>query len=245
MRFIGHLDLQRFFQKAMRKAEIPIRFTEGMSPHMVMSFACPLGVGLASDAEYIDIEITSPVTEEDALALLNGAMPEGLKILAWRKIPEDRSENAMSIVAAADYRMRFREGYAPEADWKHSVESFLSRDEIPWEILNKKAAKKASRRPKRRDGQAGSSEEQSAAPVKTLDLKKLIFQMKIDPESEEIFLRCACGSSANLKPEEAVHAYLSWLGIPYQPRSLSICRNELYAKGEKGLVALDELGVGE
>ena len=46
MKFIGHLDIMRYFQKAMRRAEIPIAFTGGYSPHMVMSFANPLGVGL-------------------------------------------------------------------------------------------------------------------------------------------------------------------------------------------------------
>ena len=54
MKFIGHLDIMRYFQKAIRRAEIPIVFTEGFSPHMVMSFANPLGVGLTSDGEYLD-----------------------------------------------------------------------------------------------------------------------------------------------------------------------------------------------
>ena len=53
MKFIGHLDIMRYFQKAIRRAEIPIVFTEGFSPHMVMSFASPLGVGIESEGEYI------------------------------------------------------------------------------------------------------------------------------------------------------------------------------------------------
>ena len=55
MKFIGHLDIMRYFQKAIRRAEIPIVFTEGFSPHMVMSFASPLGVGIESEGEYMDI----------------------------------------------------------------------------------------------------------------------------------------------------------------------------------------------
>ena len=51
MKFIGHLDIMRYFQKAIRRAEIPIAFTSGFSPHMIMSFANPLGVGLTSDGE--------------------------------------------------------------------------------------------------------------------------------------------------------------------------------------------------
>ena len=62
MKFIGHLDIMRYFQKAIRRAQIPIAFTGGYSPHMIMSFANPLGVGLTSDGEYFDIELTEPIT---------------------------------------------------------------------------------------------------------------------------------------------------------------------------------------
>ena len=55
MRFIGHLDLMRFFQKAFRRAKIAISYSQGYSPHQLMSFASPLGIGLSSDAEYLDI----------------------------------------------------------------------------------------------------------------------------------------------------------------------------------------------
>ena len=48
MKFIGHLDTMRFFQKAIRRADIPVAYSEGFSPHMIMSFAAPLGVGTTS-----------------------------------------------------------------------------------------------------------------------------------------------------------------------------------------------------
>ena len=57
MKFIGHLDIMRYLQKVMRRADIPIAFTQGFSPHMIMSFANPLGVGVTSDGEYFDIEL--------------------------------------------------------------------------------------------------------------------------------------------------------------------------------------------
>lgn len=57
MKFVGHLDLMRYFQKAMRRANVNIRYSEGFSPHQVMSFAAPLGVGIASRGEYLDIEV--------------------------------------------------------------------------------------------------------------------------------------------------------------------------------------------
>ena len=74
MKFIGHLDVMRFFQKVMRRADIPIAFTSGYSPHMIMSFAQPLGLGVTSDAEYLDIELTRPISSEDAVSQMNAVM---------------------------------------------------------------------------------------------------------------------------------------------------------------------------
>ena len=52
MKFVGHLDVMRYFQKAIRRAELPIAYSEGFSPHMLLSFASPLGVGISSTGEY-------------------------------------------------------------------------------------------------------------------------------------------------------------------------------------------------
>lgn len=60
LKFIGHLDVMRYFQKAIRRADIDICYSEGYSPHMIMSFASPLGLGLESDGEYMDIRLTVP-----------------------------------------------------------------------------------------------------------------------------------------------------------------------------------------
>ena len=51
----------------MRRAEIPIAFTGGYSPHMIMSFASPLGIGLTSDGEYFDIELTEAIDSKTAV----------------------------------------------------------------------------------------------------------------------------------------------------------------------------------
>ena len=74
MRFIGHLDVMRYFQKAMRRADIPIAFTGGYSPHMIMSFAQPLGIGVTSDGEYLYIELKEPVASDEAVKRLNQVM---------------------------------------------------------------------------------------------------------------------------------------------------------------------------
>ena len=80
MKFIGHLDIMRYFQKVMRRADVDIRYSEGFSPHQIMSFAAPLGVGLESRGEYVDIEV---------LILLKRCFAASMKtwLRAWRRFP--------------------------------------------------------------------------------------------------------------------------------------------------------------
>ena len=111
LKFIGHLDMMRYFQKALRRAEVDMKYSEGFNPHMIMSFAAPLGVGITSEGEYFDIEVLSTQDSKTALKKLNDAMVEGVQVLSYRKLP-DTAKTAMSIVAAADYELSFKEGYS-------------------------------------------------------------------------------------------------------------------------------------
>ena len=74
MKFIGHLDVMRYFQKAMRRAEVDIAYSEGFSPHQKMSFAQPLGVGLTSSGEYFDIEANSTQSSQEMIKRLNAVI---------------------------------------------------------------------------------------------------------------------------------------------------------------------------
>ena len=102
MRFIAHLDIMRYFQKAMRRAHIPIAFTQGFSPHMIMSFANPLGVGVTSEGEYFDIELQGYISTKDAVKQLNEVMVDGVEVLNLVELPEGQ-KTGMAIVAAAEY----------------------------------------------------------------------------------------------------------------------------------------------
>lgn len=128
MKFIGHLDMMRYFQKAVRRAKIDIRYSEGYSPHQIMSFAAPLGVGITSDGEYFDIEVNESMTSKEAVAALNETMVDGVEVTSYVKLP-DKAKTAMSIVAAADYRLSYKEGYESPfstEEWKRIVkERFL------------------------------------------------------------------------------------------------------------------------
>lgn len=205
----------RYFQKAIRRAEIPIVFTEGFSPHMVMSFASPLGVGIESEGEYMDIEIKEPLSTEEAVRRLDAVMSEGMRILDFRQIPEEKASNAMALVAAADYRIRFREGYEPDLDWKKLYTAFWNS--LP--SIIKKTKK---------------SEDE-------LDIRPLIYESHL--EGDSIFVRLSSEAAANIKPELMMEAFASYAGFSLEPFSLMVTRIDLYAAGPDGtFVSLNELG---
>ena len=130
MKFIGHLDVMRYFQKAIRRAEIPIAFTTGYSPHMIMSFAAPLGVGTESLGEYFDLELVETIPTSEITRRLDEVMVEGVHVISTRQVEDGKAGKAMSLVAAADYYVEFRPGKEPEISWKDKISDFLAQPEI-------------------------------------------------------------------------------------------------------------------
>ncbi len=148
--FISHLDLMRFFQKAIRRARIDVAYSEGFSPHQIMAFAAPLGVGLASHGEYMDIEVHSVTSCKDVMESLNRASVPGIEITSVKVLP-DTAGNAMASVAAAGYTVRFMEGYVPD---ETVLTKFLAKEQI---LITKKTKK----------------------GMKEVNLKEGIFQLKM------------------------------------------------------------------
>ena len=113
VKFIGHLDVLRYFQKAVRRAGLKIAYSQGFHPHQIMSFASPLGVGITSEGEYMDMELTAEYTPQEIVEALNTAMVEGFTVLSARILPEPENgrkrETAMSLVTAADYLVTVKE----------------------------------------------------------------------------------------------------------------------------------------
>ena len=102
MKFIGHLDMVRYFQKVMRRGEIDVAYSEGFSPHQKMSFAAPLSVGVLSKGEYFDMEVNSTLSTKEAIEKINEQNVEGVKVLSYKLLP-DNAKNAMAVMSAADY----------------------------------------------------------------------------------------------------------------------------------------------
>ena len=224
MKFIGHLDIMRYFQKAMRRADIDICYSTGFSPHMIMSFAAPLGVGITSDGEYFDIEVNSTKSSAEAMKALNDTMVEGVEISGYVLLP-DNAKTAMSIVAAADYELSFKDGY----DVPASKEAFETANEAFFtnakEVIITKQTKKSE---------------------KTMDLKPLVYDFSMrEKEGNPVFyLKLSTGSNDNVKPELVVEALFDHMGLNYNPSAIQIHRIDVYAAGDtvNSFISLGDMG---
>jgi radical SAM-linked protein len=78
--FLGHLDLQSVFQKAVRRAGLPVAYSQGFNPHQLISFAMPLPIGMDGLREYVDIDFTEELDGRYLAGALNGTLPKGLRV---------------------------------------------------------------------------------------------------------------------------------------------------------------------
>jgi len=101
--YLGHLDLMTCFERAARRAELPILYSQGYNPRPMMVFALPLGVGIESRSDYLDVSLEVPYDPVLFTEKMNRCLPEGLQILRSKQIPEPK-DSIMSIVTTATYR---------------------------------------------------------------------------------------------------------------------------------------------
>lgn len=251
VRFIGHLDVMRYFQKALRRAEIDVTYTAGFSPHQVMSFAAPLGVGLTSNGEYMDIQVNSlPSTEKVAgdstsdnsgessesgdmspcellVQRLNAVCVPGLEAVSARILPESAG-NAMASVAAASYTVRFREGRelgptAPGAP-ADAMGRALAAFLAREEIVITKETKRG---------------------VREVNLRPGIYELKWQENAFSLLVDAS--SAGNIKPVQVISALMADCGEILMENALAVTREDLFTDlggGEAGprLVSLGDIG---
>jgi len=225
MKFIGHLDMMRYFQKVMRRADVDIRYSEGFSPHQIMSFAAPLGVGITSDGEYLDIEVHSTKSSEEMIKDLNATMVDGVDIVGYVALP-DNAKPAMSIVAAADYVLSYKEGYEVPfsiEEWKDKVAELFTNQKT-FTIIKK--TKKSERE---------------------VDLKPLVYAFDVMEQDGKpaFYINVSTGSVDNIKPELLLASMYEKLGLEYNESAIAIHRKDVYAVDEKSGKKVSLLDLGE
>ncbi len=213
MKYIGHLDIMRYFQKCMRKADVDIAYSTGFSPHQIMSFASPLGVGVESRGEYFDIELNSG-NAEYVKERLNAVMVPGMEIISVVKLP-DGVKNAMASIAAASYTVFPKDGYEHENQCTDKIEDFLLQESI---VITKQTKKNEIE----------------------FDLKPHIFSFEFDKEAYRMLVDAS--SAGNIKPLAVIEEYGKFCGVDISLDHYQIVRNEIFTESEGKLMSLESLG---
>ena len=257
LRYVGHLDFMRTFQKIIKRSGVQAVFTRRFSPHMIMSFAAPLGVGLESLGEYVDFEMAyrdpfeltkielqrmsqldieneelPPVPPEaHIIDMLNSECPDGVRILSVRRIEEAKGK-AMALVSVSDNVVFF------ENDWLHAAG--ISSEDILSDFIQSFM------------GQTTVMIHKTTKKTESdVDIRPLIFEFGLCRKADlpddvrshieragysmPVFMKLKTGSSANLKPETVISALCTFAGIEYDPLALRILRLDLYGEDGKPL----------
>lgn len=234
VKFIGHLDVMRYFQKAIRRAQIDVVYSAGFNPHQIMSFAAPLGVGLTSDAEYVDIEINSMSTKEEMVQILNAQMNDGFCVTGFEVLRErqlnEKKETAMAQVAAADYMVSLKDGYdlLSKEEFEAKFKEFFAQEKIT--VLKK--TKKNERE---------------------MDIKQFIFDIWFEDRGygiehadtyengTRVFMQLATGSVINIKPELVMEAFCNYVQKDFNEFAYQYHRMETYGNIADNKMSQEEM----
>lgn len=119
MKFVSHLDITRFMIRMLRKAEIPVWYTEGFNKHPYINFALPLSLGFESNLEAMDFKLTSDMSAKEVFDRLSAVLPSGIELI---KVAEPKLKP--KEIKYAEYFVLF------EGDQTKELTSFLLKSEI-------------------------------------------------------------------------------------------------------------------
>ena len=198
LKFISHLDRIRLWERALRRARVQLAYSEGFSPHPQRSLAAPLSVGITSDAELMDIQVTGRVSPHWLAAAVNQQLPPGIEVREVRQIAP-LIPSLQSQVRFAEYEVDLGDtcgvGDArSDTEIDQAIDDLLAREELPWHH--------------RRD-----------TGRRDYDLRRLIDDIRRLPSENgvrSIAMRLRCDSSGSGRPEQVAAA----LGFAEPPRAI-------------------------
>ncbi len=191
IRHIGHLDLMRAMQRALRRSGLPVKFSQGFNPHLLLTFAAPLSVGMSGKREIMEVPLGAEVTEEEFLQKLNFALPPELPCLSAR-IVEDKHPASMASLFAAEYEIVIDPEGAALCD---AVDSFMAQESIM-----------ALRKTK--------------SGEKMVDIRPMIYKLEVTGD-KTLRCTLALSEKATCKPELLLDALSAHAGLAARPRTLT------------------------
>ena len=208
MIFIGHLDLLTIFQRAIKRANLPIKYSEGFNPHQQVGFACPLSVGLSSECEFVDIQLKEEFDTVKMVECLNEVFPRGLRALEAKEIPEGEKSAAAQLTNAL-YMITLDREIDNLSD---KVKEFLAKESL---VVTRVIKKKE----------------------KSVDIRGDIFEIEV-VDNKTLKTLLSAGSAKNLKVDVFLGAFYDFLGLEYVPSRFDAVRLELLRKIDDKLVSL-------
>ncbi|EJO22953.1 radical SAM domain / radical SAM-linked multi-domain protein [Selenomonas sp. FOBRC6] len=207
LRYVSHLDYANLFVRACKRAHLPMAYSEGFNPHMKVAFASALSLGAASDAEYVDFEMTEPLAPSEVMARLGAYLPRGAQVVRLRLL-EGKHRALMADVDEARYRIAVP--YAGDLDAvRESVRRYNAVESAVWERVTPKKKRTIE------------TKTYIKTPVSfTLEHERLTFWMNLVVTSE-----------GSVKPIEVLSVMVQDFGLPVDPNEAYVTRTGLFADG--------------
>lgn len=185
MKFLSHLELIKTVERIFRRMALPMSFSQGFNPKPKIAYAAPLPVGVESECDFLDVELTEKIDIDAFLKAQEQYMPKGLWFVEGKYF--DKSKSLMSLVTDSAYIAQMELEKAVErAQVETLLKDFIQQDQITYEKKNKKGK------------------------LKTVDIKPLIQEAEVlFVEDNRVILKVlvTTGSSGNLKPEQLVKMF--------------------------------------
>jgi radical SAM-linked protein len=218
IKFIAHLDLMRTLQKIIKRSGLPVEYSKGFNPHMAVSIAQPLSVGVHSSGEYMDVVLNEELDEEYIRTKMSEKTPRGIKILDVVKVIHvegKKQSQAMAIIDAAKYTIKLK--CTNEEEVKETLQNICTSPE--WNIVKK-----------------------SKSGEKMVNIKTLIHEFDYEVSNCElkITVLIACGSRANLSAGLVADYMKENIEFTNKEAFVNIAREEMYAYKDEKLVTLSQ-----
>lgn len=195
LKYISHLDINRAMSRALKRAQIPLWYTEGFNPHPYMSFSLPLSLGVESLCESVDLRIIGDITNDEIKNRLNNVLPQDIKIV---DVYDDFRDNSEIVYSDYVYKFEFKDN---EAAFE-KIKNVLSLDEII-------ALKKGKQGRKR--------------VMKETNIKSFIDKYSISIRNDVIVLniRLLAGPEKNLNPSLLFDTIIRLIDMDFEWKSIA------------------------
>jgi len=204
LKYIAHLDMLRLFERAIKRAQLPVAYTQGFNPRQKIVFGLPMSIGLTSDSEYADIELAEDMNPDAFVETMNKYLPDGIRV--DKAVEHTAKDNIMNQITAARYEIIF-ETNRPMSHFEidSHVHDFLGKEEI---VVSKKTKK----------------------GMRPVNIRPLIYSLSAYKKDISVFVLEAflsAGKENNLRADLLLEAFCHEFGI--EARVISIHRKALYA----------------